>query len=1611
MTKKKEYLTITNAGENNLKDISLSIPHDTFIGVSGISGSGKSSLVFDTIAREGMRRMIQAFSAHTRQFMSRFPAPKVDMITGLRPVLVVDQKSVIKNPRSTVGTLSELFDLLRLLFARFSTAKNALSHDKKPSRSSFSFNTPEGACIQCKGLGVTDEIVVDLLIADPKRSLREGAFSITSPNGYIMYSQVTLEVLNKVCNAHGFSIDIPWNKLSKEEKDIVLYGSDIITVPYGKHSLESRMKWTGITIKPREEGYYKGILPVMQEILNRDRNKNILKYAQTILCDSCQGGRLKHEALQYFFNDHNIDDFHRMTIETINEYFNTLNTDNKGVQEIAEKISGKCKVLQELGLGYLTLNRGSTSLSGGEAQRIRLANQITNRLSGLLYILDEPSIGLHPADQEKMINALDRLVTNGNTLMVVEHEKKLLLRSNYLIDIGPEAGVNGGEVLFNNYHDKTNDTPTNNNHTFRYLYSTSPPQPKTTIRPGSNYIRIEGAGINNLKDITVTFKRKAFNVVCGVAGAGKSTLVHHVLADNVKKKSRPVDRHGSPSLTGIDDIEKVIDINQSPIGKSSRSNPATYTKVMDHIRKLMAGLPEAKERGYTASYFSFNNKKGGRCPVCEGNGVLIEGFHFLGTFERECKACNGKRYTPEALSIQFHGKGMDDILLMSIDEASSFFKEEQRISEILHTLQALGLGYLTLGQRTSTLSGGEAQRIKLASELSKQSASHTLYTLDEPSTGLHDHDLNKLLKILNLLTDQGHTVVVTEHHQDVILQADHIIELGPGSGDEGGEVVFSGTPVDLLSCKTSITAKHIINTTLQKVTPFNPPLLSEEKSQYIRLQGVNTNNLRNISANIPVNQITMVTGESGSGKSSLVMDTLYAEGWQRYIENFSSYARSHMQSRNRANADTIEGLHAAIAIGRTGASASKRSTLATYTGILDYLRLIFSRGGVPDGDQYSASCFSFNHPEGACPHCTGLGFTLQCDPDKLIGFPDKPIAGGAMENTKTGIFYGDPHGKFMAALFAAGKSENISYDLPYHDLSKSAKEIALYGLPGKTLDITWHYQRKNRAGTHSFREEWKGLVPIITEVYLRKTGSDKKTDLHRLMTETQCSKCHGKRYKGEILLIKYHDYSIADLLNMSVKELFYFTAQTTIKEQNEGIRTALTAVHERCKNLITAGLEYLTLDRFTGTLSGGELQRTGIAIQALSGMESLLCLLDEPGRSLHPKNKKGVITLIKALKENNNTVVMIEHDISFLEHADHVIEMGPGGGKNGGQIVYQGDGKAITKKYNREITTITKKFIKRSMFKEYIEFHHLTSNNLSIDHISIPKGAITIISGVSGSGKSSLLNNTIAGSVSSGKPIHCTMASGLPKADQLLHMAQSTATKQRNSTPLTITGLWEPIKRVFSLQALPEYPTAAPLNLKGKAALCTNCHGIGTTHMEMDFLSDIEMTCESCHGLRYHPDVLNYRMKGLNLGEIMQLTFSEAITFFSEDKSLFEQLHLFSSVGLSYLTLGQQGNHLSSGEIQRLQLLGVLLKSQKKQALSHLIILDEPSAGLHYRDTAKVYGLLQQLRDAGHTIIASEHHPVFTQLADYSIVLGPGAGPDGGKIVYAGITGHFSVSR
>ena len=729
------HIRVERAQEHNLRSIDVTFERGAWTAVIGPSGSGKSTLVFDVLVAEGERRFLGSQSSKALQFFGKLGRAEVGRIAGLPVPIAIGRRSITSNPRSTVGTQSGVLDLLRLLFAREARHPSA----ERLTRSHFSFNAALGQCEVCLGLGLEDHVDPELLIADGSKSIREGALVPTLPSGYTVYSQVTLEVMDTIARAHGFDVDTPWDELTGEQRKVVLFGSKNLKVPFGKHSLESRMKWEGITARPREEGFYRGIVPVIEETLLRNRNPNILRFVRSVPCSTCQGSRLGLLGREARLpNDANLPDLASHSSAALLGHLGELEATPVGAS-IAPSLRSILQRMVRLGLGHLTFDRSSASLSGGEAQRLRLGAHLASGLSDALYALDEPTLGLHPTERAGMRGVLDELVEQGNTLVVVEHDPDMVEFADRVLELGPGAGPRGGELV-------------------REWASGAgalsvPDRPRRPPRSSPGTIRLTGASLHNLQAAELTLHEGAFHAVIGASGSGKSSLVFGTLLPAL------LGERGGPFEQLIaSGRARVSAVDARPMGRSSRSTPATWSGVFDTIRKRFAATDAAKQSGLSASAFSFNSAHG-RCATCEGLGSLRVGLHLFDDAVHTCPSCRGRRYRPEVLRVTLEGRTIADVLDLPIEQAAEVFENDPAVAPTLRAMTELGIGYLLLGTSSTTLSSGESQRIRLATLLAKPARTKTIFAFDEPDRGLHPSDLTRLLDAYDQLLSAGHTIV------------------------------------------------------------------------------------------------------------------------------------------------------------------------------------------------------------------------------------------------------------------------------------------------------------------------------------------------------------------------------------------------------------------------------------------------------------------------------------------------------------------------------------------------------------------------------------------------------------------------------------------------------------------------------------------------------------------------------------------------------------------------------------------------------------------------------------------------------------------------------------
>ena len=1096
----RDKISVRGARQNNLVGVDVDIPRHQLVGITGVSGSGKSSLAFDTLFREGQRRFLETLSAYARQFLGKMEKPDVESIEGLSPAIAVDQRAISRGARSTVGTLTEIFDHLRVLYARAGRAhcpgckrpvasrtpeeivqqilseraRQALTllapivrgrkghhraaledlrrrgfvraridgviqrledvqelerykvhvvevvvdrlrpDPERPGRIReavdqaleagdgelvvlgpdeeqvhsterscpgcgrdlppleprlFSFNSQHGACDSCAGLGRVRSATEEAIVRDPSVSIREGCLAVTrAKGGALLFPRASFDYLEQVAEWGGFDLDTAWSELSPEARQIILYGA-------GEERFEDQNTWNGevsrgqVTYQRKFRGVIPGVLHAQDHGAHQKLARKFLSESD---CGDCGGSRLRAEARSVLLGGMEITTFLNAPVGTLGDRLSELKLtkrESRIARDLLTEVKRRIGFLSSLGLDYLSLDRSADTLSGGEAQRIRLAAQLGAGLTGVLYVLDEPSIGLHPRDQNKLIGALERLRDTGNTVVVVEHDESTLRAADWLIDIGPGAGVHGGRLCAEG---TPADVAKGSGETAKLLRGdVEVPKPKSPRALDGDRLILRGAKGRNLRGFDVSFPLGTLISVTGVSGSGKSTLVLGTLQPALLKALG----HDVPpplaygGLEGYEALDAVIQIDSSPIGRTPRSNPATYTGIFTPIRDLFASLPESKLRGYAKGRFSFN-VEGGRCEACCGAGAQCVELQFLAAVTVPCEVCGGRRFQRETLEVTYKRKSISDVLDMTVEQAAEFFVDHPKIAGPLRWMLDVGLGYLRLGQPSTTLSGGEAQRIKLVSHLSKRGGPRTLYVLDEPTTGLHGSDVARLVGALQRLVDDGHTVLVIEHHMELVKASDYVIDLGPEGGIEGGDLVFAGRPSELQSVKASYTGASLRPQAKKKRSKAKPKGAGASVPDQIEVRGARTHNLKSVDVDLPRNKITVVSGLSGSGKSSLALDTLYSEGRRRFVESLSTYARQFLGGGDRPPVERIDGLGPTVAIEARGVRGGPRSTVATATEIHDHLRVLWSRAGDPHCPRHGVALASMD-PSGISKSIVG----------------------------------------------------------------------------------------------------------------------------------------------------------------------------------------------------------------------------------------------------------------------------------------------------------------------------------------------------------------------------------------------------------------------------------------------------------------------------------------------------------------------------------------------------------------------------------------------------------------------------------------------------------------
>ncbi|HLW65498.1 MAG TPA: excinuclease ABC subunit UvrA [Gemmataceae bacterium] len=1598
-----DTIVIRGAREHNLRNVHLELPRNALIVFTGVSGSGKSSLAFDTLYAEGQRRYVESLSSYARQFLGQLPKPDVDYLGGLSPAISIQQKTAARNPRSTVGTITEIHDYLRVLYARVgqghcpqcgrpitaqgrdqifsrilalaegarflvlapvvrgqkgefkdlfadmlkrgfvraridgeilrlsdeSKLDRRMKHDiaividrlvnepkvrtrlaeaveqalaladgnlivavehkteaaargsdsefripnsefedillsakyaclhcnisyDPPTPQLFSFNNPQGMCLDCDGLGMQHTFDPELLIPDPEMSFFDGAIPIVGPmRGMGKWRK---HIFEGVAKTLGIDLKQPWKDTPKEHQDWLLSGS-------GSRHITFEWKQRGGSVW-KHGGKWEGIIPQLLSSFKKTaagpRRLQLEKYMRVVRCPTCHGKRLNAQARALQVSGQSIVDAEAMTIGDMTARFAEGGKLEQGLDpvqkhiasELLKEIRARLKFLLDVGLHYLTLDRSAPTLSGGEAQRIRLAGQIGSGLVGVLYILDEPSIGLHPRDNDRLLRSLERLRDMGNSVLVVEHDEETMRAADYIVDFGPGPGVRGGEVVAAGSF--TDVLRNRKSLTGQYLSGErSIAIPEQRRSPNGKHLRILGARHHNLKDINVDIPLGVFVCVTGVSGSGKSSLINDILFEGLRKVGMRSsnDRNGSAeeedteaeisesnlaqselrdwfdSIKGVENIDKVIAIDQSPIGRTPRSNPATYIKVFDEIRSLYAEVTDAKIRGYQPGRFSFN-RPGGRCEACEGNGSNRLEMDFLADVWVTCPVCEGKRFNRETLQVRYRGKNIHDVLEMDVQEALQHFEHHPKVSAMLQTLHDVGMDYIKLGQPSPTLSGGEAQRIKLARELCKRSTGKTLYILDEPTTGLHFEDIRKLLEVLHGFANAGNTVVVIEHNLDVIKTADWIIDLGPEGGAGGGEIVATGTPEQIAACERSFTGQGL-RPVLKRVvassgrTTNGKPLRKKgtgtEHITHLEVVGACEHNLKNIKVRLPREAMSVCSGPSGSGKSSLALDTIYAEGQRRYVESLSSYARQFLGQVQKPKVEQVSGLSPAISIEQKTTSKSPRSTVGTVTEIYDYLRVLYARLG-----------------QHYCPACGIPVGTQTADEivDKVLALPEgakiyllAPIERKGQEKYET--IWEDVRRSGFMRIRVDGKSYSIDEPPAIDHRRKHEVQVVVDRIAVRSN------QRSRIADTVEAALDLGRGVTMIAHVDPNRDEPEWR--IERFSQHLACENC-GRSFEP---LNPHH---------------FSFNSPLGWCPTCEGL-----GVQQGAKADLLIRNPQLSL-------------REG----AIAGWPDV-----EPG--------KDFTRFVEALAK----FAGFSLDTSF-------------------EKLLLGQQRAI---------------------------------------------------------------------------LHGT-------GEAWIELPASNPKSEIRNPKFQYKGLFP---------ALNEASRVSP-----------------ACRQRLDHLVS-EIPCSACGGSRLRDDAAAVRFDDLTLGQLCHLPLSQTLNRFDNLKltaaqrqvagevlrEIHNRLQFLVDVGLDYLSLSRPGPTLSGGEAQRIR-----LASQIGSGLTGVLyVLDEPTIGLHPRDNELLLGALQRLRDLGNTLVLVEHDREVIAAADYLLDFGPGAGDRGGEITAAGTPKQVLKSR
>ncbi len=1733
-TSKERFIELFEISQNNLKGFDLELPFYKLIVVTGVSGAGKSSLVFDTLYAEGQRRYLETFSSYVRQFFEKLPKPKVKAIHNIPASLAFPQGNYIKTSRSTVATLTEISHFTKMLYYKagipkcpncnkyiqikdpHSIAKEIIQKFKniplylivpqkietsfeylkkgllssgfsriflngrvceldeiekppdqeeieliiyrlKPTEKDlsslvsaieqafkissllkvrtiygeeiyytrdlicpdcgfkvplktpnlFSFNTSQGACPKCKGFGNLLVVDFESLVKHPEKSIKDGAIPLLD---YPFMLEVKIDLLDYLKRLN-ISLNIPFYKLPEEIKEKIFYGEN---------------EWYGLkeVINWLESKKYKSHIRILLSKLRRE-----------VVCPLCKGSRFNPQALYFYIDNLNIGDFYALEIEKAKKFIESFLAKNQlpAEERLAKEILKRLSYLKEVGLSYLTLNRTSRTLSGGEASRCLLTRALSSDLVETLYLIDEPTTGLHPRDTRRILKFMENLVSQKNTVVVVEHDPEIITQADFLIDLGPQGGEKGGYLLHAGSPKDIfkKDTPTAE---ALKLVSSKRTFFPSQIKSKKNLI-FKGAKKYNLKNISFSIPLGCITSIVGISGSGKSTLLEEIIYKETNAYKNGLKFENCKKIEGIEHISQVLFLTQEPLAKSPRSVIASYINILPFIRKLLASTPLAKKYGYPETFFSFNSELA-QCPACKGLGFEIVEMQFLSDFVIPCEVCKGTRFKEEVLEIKWRGKNIAEILDLTVDSALEFFGSHTQIKKHLEILKKLGLGYLKLGQPLSTLSGGEAQRLKIAEILSQIKKEKALILLDEPTVGLHLKDISNLISALKFLKEEGHTIVIVEHNPEIILASDWVIELGPEGGEKGGYLIFEGSLSDFIKLEKgkSFTSDYL-KEYLQGLNLKEKAKILREytyEEPYIKLRGIRHHNLQNINLDIPREKFIVITGVSGSGKSTLAFDVLFTEGQRRFLETLPAYLRQFLKLYEEIDYDLISGIPPTVALEQRSGELSPRSTVGTVTEILPYLRLLYAKIS-------KAFCPKCNQE--LKPHTPEELFEIALDLIKNKKVEEITILASLIKYRK-GI-YRNLFEKLLNSGYHQVRIDGTFYKIPPIPSLSRFKEHTIEVVLGKLNNFN---EKTFKDLFLKALQEGKGEAILLLDnkeylfsqkracpscgislpepdpllfAFNSKIGACPSCQgLGRIENEI-CPICKGSRYKKEVFYYRINGLSLPELCELDIYKVKDFLTGLKLKGKEKLLAEELVAeIISRLEYLIKLGVGYLTLGRSADTLSSGEAKRVRISAEIGSNLTGVAYILDEPTIGLHPKDNAKLIEVLKTLRDKGNTVIVVEHDEDTILASDFIIDLGPGGGKKGGKVIFAGPSSELLNCKNSETAKVlqdkTRKILKslNRKPKEFITLKKANLRNLKNVDVSFPINALTVVVGVSGSGKSTLVCDVLFENLkrllekSKSELIGVKEIENFEKIRRVYLVDHSPIGNTPRSTPATYISVFTDIRKVFAQTILAKQRgyKEGRFSFNTSEGQCPYCRGQGYIKVEIKFLPEVYQLCEYCQGKRYNPETLEIFLKGKNIADILNMDFAEAAEFFTNFSSIQHKLNTVCEIGLDYLTLGQPSPTLSGGEAQRIKLAKEFVKSYKTGTL---FILDEPTTGLHIKDVEKLVNVLQGLIEKGHTVVVIEHNLELIKCADWVIELGPEGGEKGGHLLFQGSISDF----